>query len=377
MKFSTWRTTQAASLIAALLPLTHAASFAWGASPLSDALTGFTGNSTQLATQTALGGVGLEFSSTMGLFEDPPGSGTFFDPTIQFDSSGANYGALAGGDNGRNYIRTIDEDYANVSFTAEVTWTTLDMFSQAGYFGLGAAEFGSFRIADWGTPFSGVQLFLEVDPINPFVFTAKNKNGFNDFDNGTEAPPFASGAGTHRLRLSYDWFQKKATFSIDADYAGGAFVADVTAPAVSTLDLYGSDGWPTEPGRVYFGGDDGTNYKNLQITVSTPSMRLGDLTADGNITSADWVVLRNNQLADLSGKTFAEAYAMGDVTADLANNHADFVLFKQLYDAANGVGAFAAMVASVPEPSAFALVMLAGTCSSAVVRQARRRSMSR
>jgi hypothetical protein len=105
-------------------------------------------------------------------------------------------------------------------------------------------------------------------------------------------------------------------------------------------------------------------------------MRLGDFNSDGNITSADWTILRTNQLADLSGKTFQEAYFLGDVTADLANDHADFAAFKQIYDAANGVGAFAAMIASVPEPSSAVLLSLAALLARPVVRRAGRRSAS-
>jgi hypothetical protein len=278
------------------------------------------------------------------------------------------------GDPGRNYIRTIEDDYADVSFVAEVTWVTTDMFTQAAYFGLGSAEFGAFRIADWGTPFSAVQLFLEVDPTNPQVFVLTNSNGETFFDQGTAAPGLDT--GTNRLRLSYDWFQKTATFSIDVNYAGGPFVADVTLPTADATSFYGADGWPAEPARPYFGGDDVTVFKDFQVTVSTPSMRLGDFTMDGAITSDDWMVLRNNQLADLSGMTFADAYFLGDVTADLANNHADFTLFKELYDAANGVGSFAAMLASVPEPATIALVLSAGIFARSVVRRAPRRNAS-
>jgi hypothetical protein len=343
------------------------------ATNLTNALTGFTGNSTQAATRTALAAAGLEVTNINGFVEDPPGSGEFIDPTIQFDSNGANFGSLTVGDPGRNFIRTVEADYANVSFVAEVSWVTADIFSQAAYFGLGSAEHGSFRIADWGTQFSAIQLFLEI-PTEPEVFTLKNDNAVALFDAGTPAPGLDT--GTNRLRLTYDWFQKRATFAIDMAYAGGAFVADVTTPPVSVIDLYGPDGWPTEPAKVYFGGDDGTTYKDLQITVSTPSMRLGDFNSDGNVTSADWIILRNNQLADLSGKTFQEAYFLGDVTADLANNHADFAAFKQIYDEANGVGAFAAMVGGVPEPSTVVLLLLAGMFGRPVLQHAGRRTTS-
>jgi len=334
------------------------------ASSFSNSLTGFTGNSTQPATQTAVAAAGFNFTSATG-FVDPN------DPTIQFDGSGAHFGDLISGDFGRNFMRTVAADYANHSFVAEVTWITADMFTQAAYFGLGSAEYGSFRIADWGTQFSAVQLFLEVNPSNPTVFTLKNDNGGVVFDDGTDAPGLDT--GTNRLRMSYDWFRKTADFAVDLNYAGGAFTADVTVPGVNALSLYGADGWPSEPARVYFGGDDGTAFKDFSVTLSTPNMILGDLNNSGTITADDWVILRSNQHANLSALTFAEAYVRGDLTADKANNHADFALFKALYDAANGVGAFAAMAGNVPEPSGMIVMLAAVLAAFPSARRARSR----
>src|SRR5262249_40941478 len=146
----------AASCLAASLLLSIGAPVATAATNLTNALTGFTGNSTQGATQTALTAAGLGVTNTAGAPVGPPRSGTFVDPTIEFNSSGAIFGNLLGGDAGRNFVRTAEADYANVSFVAEVTWVTSDMTFQAGYFGLGSAEHGSFRIADWGTPNSAI-----------------------------------------------------------------------------------------------------------------------------------------------------------------------------------------------------------------------------
>ncbi len=275
------------------------------ATNITNSFTGFTGDSTQPATQAALAAAGFNFTSTAGL-ED-------VDPTVTFDSSGALFGSLFPADGGRNFIRTAATDYANHSFVAEVTWVTSDMFLQAGYFGLGAAEYGFFRIADWGNQASAVQLFLEVNPGDPSINTLKNDNGVALFQSAA-APGIDS--GVNRLRFTYDWFRKTAEFAIDLNYTTGPFTADVTMPAIGTLDLYGVDGWPAEPARVYFGGDDGSTFKDFQVTLTTGSTILGDLNGSGTITSADWVILRNNQNADLSAVTFAQGYAMGDITAD-------------------------------------------------------------
>ena len=101
----------------------------------------------------------------------------------------------------------------------------------------------------------------------------------------------------------------------------------------------------------------------------------GDFDLNGVINSADWVILRTHQLENVSSKSLAEAYRLGDLNGDKLNNHADFVAFKSLYDAANGTGAFVAMVAAtgVPEPSTAILVLAA---SSVMLPMVRRRAQS-
>lgn len=89
----------------------------------------------------------------------------------------------------------------------------------------------------------------------------------------------------------------------------------------------------------------------------------GDLNVDGFINTADWAILRTNQLTNLSSNSLAQAYRLGDLTGDKLSNHADFVAFKSAYDVANGAGSFVAMLAStaVPEPSSALLILAAGT----------------
>jgi hypothetical protein len=357
---------------AALAAICLAASPAAAATNITNSLTGFTGNSTQPATQSALAAAGLGFTSTAAFGEDPPGIPR--DPTIIFDSSGATFGTGLGDADGRNYIRTTAADYANHSLTAEITWVTSDSFSQAAYFGLGAGEYGSFRIADYQNKFSTAAMFAELTAIPPEIFTLKNRDYRDQFDDGTDATSLGA-AGTHRFRMTYDWFAKTATFAVDANYAGGAFTADVTLPSINTLELYTPRGWPFEPARVYFGGDDGTVFKDLNITLTGGPTLYGDFNNSGTVTSADWIILRSNQHANLSAMTFQQAYLAGDLNADMANNHTDFATFKVLYDAYNGGGSFAAMVASlgVPEPSSLVAVLAAACGALATARRAKRR----
>lgn len=101
----------------------------------------------------------------------------------------------------------------------------------------------------------------------------------------------------------------------------------------------------------------------------------GDFDKDGDIDIDDWVILRANQQTDLSSLAFAEAYFLGDMNGDKANNHPDFVDFKFAFNAANGPGAFQSMLssASVPEPSTVLLMMTGGLFALPAVRRGNRR----
>jgi hypothetical protein len=102
------------------------------------------------------------------------------------------------------------------------------------------------------------------------------------------------------------------------------------------------------------------------------SFLFGDFNLDGVLDAADWGILRMNQLADLSAYASDEAYEHGDLTGDLRNDHADFSMFKTIFDARHGAGAFAAMLATVPEPASGVLLALVAATAHAQA-QARRR----
>jgi hypothetical protein len=119
---------------------------------------------------------------------------------------------------------------------------------------------------------------------------------------------------------------------------------------------YVSDGLPVNGVVNYIGGP-------------AAALAPGDFNVDGSINSADWTILRTNQHTNLSTLSLAQAYRLGDLNEDKANNHADFAAFKAIYDAANGVGAFSAMVAAVPEPSSLVLFVGAGLAALPRVRK--------
>jgi len=355
----------------ALITLGLAASTASAAISFSNSLSGFTGNSTQPATQMAVagvGGAGFTFHSTLGFTEDPPPTDPYtypnIDPTVVFDSEGAHFGSLIFGFEGRNYMRTVQEDYADYGFVAEVTFVTTDIDLQDAYFGLGAGQAAYFRTPDWISRNPSVMYFGETNLGDPRVITYYTNNlPLGPVDPGavsTPAPELDS--GTHRVRLDYNWLLKTATFSFDFDY-DGTFEADVMGQSVNVLLLYDTPstvGWPTEPARIFFGGNDGTVFKDFSVNLTSPKMLMGDFDSSGALTAADWMILHANQYANLSGDTLEQAYFKGDLNLDHMNDYLDFQAFKLYFDAANGVGAFVAMLASVPEPSSLMALLSAG-----------------
>jgi len=172
------------------------------------------------------------------------------------------FGGFTPGDNGRNYLRTIATDYAAVSFEALITFVWYGVVQQ-GYFGLGSGEIALFGTPDWSTQVSSVSAFL-ADTAQ--LMTFRTQNDINEF-----APvPGAPIIGSHRVRMAFDSVARTMTFSVDLNHAGGAFIADLVAPAVDVSTLFGPTGWPTEPACIFFGGDDSVVFKELVVNVAVP-----------------------------------------------------------------------------------------------------------
>ena len=109
---------------------------------------------------------------------------------------------------------------------------------------------------------------------------------------------------------------------------------------------------------------DGTHTGAI-VSYTGDSYSLLDLNTDGVVSVEDYLdVFAPNGESDLSGETLVGAALKGDLDGDLDNDYDDWVLFKSLYNAANGAGALelalANYSASVPEPSSLLLIGSAG-----------------
>jgi hypothetical protein len=111
------------------------------------------------------------------------------------------------------------------------------------------------------------------------------------------------------------------------------------------MELKYSDGTTAAVGVTYTGNGD------------APFMR-SDLNFDNSITIADYNIFLSKIGTVFTDMSAAETYPMGDLNGDLVNDRFDFRLFKTDYNTVNGAGAFEAMLASVPEPSTLAILLL-------------------
>ena len=102
----------------------------------------------------------------------------------------------------------------------------------------------------------------------------------------------------------------------------------------------------------------GVTLGAVAFSGTNDSYIYGDIDFDGDIDIDDWNAYVSGHSTPLAGLSAAEAYRFSDLNGDGERNTADFTDFRDAYEAANGAGAFQAMLASVPEPTSGALALL-------------------
>lgn len=188
---------------------------------------------------------------------------------------------------------------------------------------------GKYVFGDLGQGFISSALFYAiVDPADPDgnvgdVFEFKISPVSPKFENNTQEMP-------ERL------------FSIGEDVDGEIYLIAGPDPRQPFV--------PSRPSLV------------IRLVAAPP---FGDLTLDQMITPADWTAFKSGQGASFAGLTRMQAYQIGDLDGDFDHDLADFDLFRTAYIGENGAGAFADLLAVVPEPAALSLVVLAVLCEMA------------
>jgi hypothetical protein len=180
----------------------------------------------------------------------------------------------------------------------------------------------------------------------------------------------------HEYRVIRDATEGLVTFYVDGIQLGSAlpFNANVDLPtggAQGTLHI--GINYNRDVAAKLVGGFDGlldelVIWNEATTAAFTPPANLpgnvfADINGDGALNVGDWIQFRGGQHANMGGLTLSQALALGDLTGDFRNDHADFNLFKAAFVATHGADAFAAMLL-VPEPTggiagsiAFALML--------------------
>jgi hypothetical protein len=248
-------------------------------------------------------------------------------------------------------MRTVD-NYAFDSFVAEVTAVVDTLSTDQVFFGMGSGD-----ITNWGTPdFAGVPtVFLTPEDAALKANAADGitgdwmspTGGPTDNWSAADAPAIvAANAATHRLRMTFDAETKMWTGSIDANYAGGPFVADASTPTYDMTNAFDDggfimNGWPTQPSKIYFGGDDGVIFKDFSVTVG--GAEDADFNNDGKVDGSDFVIWQKNLGTGTSNGT-------GDANGSGAVDAADLAVWKSHFGGASA--------GAVPEPSTALLLLV-------------------
>ena len=191
---------------------------------------------------------------------------------------------------------------------------------------------GWLELRDWAVKSDGV--------------VTNDNNANNSFWNGNfywyNRPFYRTGNDTTGAFL--DDFGFKTQFIVTPEMVGQTVTFEVGARE----DYAVIDGY-------LFIQDDSLNLLDLysQQEVDAALVPYGDLDDDRDLDLADYLILSANLLTDVSLLTTAQAYLLGDLTADLRIDGRDFVAFLQAFQDYNGFPFVA-----VPEPSAGALAAL-------------------
>jgi len=179
------------------------------------------------------------------------------------------------GDNQRQYLRTVESDYFAADFTMEVTFHTAgDGWWEAGWIGLGA---GTPDAGNFGGP-SQPRIGIEIGGSGA-------TGGVKMMDNGwlspTDAPAWNAntafvGPTTQRYRFTYTAANQNMSVEIDQNYAGGAFVANISSVWTTSDNGDNSGQFDASSSHIYFGtAGNGSYFDDLSVTVIPEPATLG------------------------------------------------------------------------------------------------------
>jgi len=151
---------------------------------------------------------------------------------------------------------------------------------------------------------------------------------------------------------------------VDTDLSEGEFDSGNGGILPSTQPVDLGTPWRTSPFEDVVAEillDDGS-IVSVPVFYEGTQIVSGDLNGVDGIDAADWNLFKAGQGSDFTGLSQVSAYQLGDLDGDGDHDLADFGLFEEAFDLANGAGSLATLISgsSVPEPSSLLLLTLAG-----------------
>ena len=142
----------------------------------------------------------------------------------------------------------------------------------------------------------------------------------------------------------------------------GASLVDLTAQKFGRDELNAEFTMTFE--TQFIAGENIDRFHNLGANMGLAFEQIfrvfADVNFDRQLDEQDWLQFIAGAETDLGGLTPIEAYAAGDLDGDGINSIKDFGLFKDAFVSVHGLSGFHALFATVPEPSAIALMAVAG-----------------
>ncbi len=210
------------------------------------------------------------------------------------------------------------------------------------------------------------------DPLNLLGYSLLSSKGALNAGSWTSIAGHYDDAGNGSVDADDDWFVLSAANArtdlseFQPDGNGGTLASMQSVPLGNawfrnpiedvSVELLLADGTVTTADVKYVGN-------------SGVPIKLGDIDFDGSLAISDWAALKTGFGG--SGLSAPETYGLGDLNGDLVVDLADTIIFRNLYDAEYGAGAFAR---AVPEPGSWVLACLSvvlGLCLRPGVRKHR------
>ncbi len=177
-------------------------------------------------------------------------------PSVAFTGGVAVFPSSQADGSDRTYLRTVSGAFATLgSYVAEVTLVLPTNSTGTGFFGLGSGARNPV---------------FSFEPAGPTVNLRVNPNqiasGFTSYSDGQASPGSSiplgtAGSGTHRLRLTWDFVTRTASFEIDLNYTGGPFVADLASGLINGAD----NGFDGANAHLFLGASGGNSFDNFTV----------------------------------------------------------------------------------------------------------------